>query len=217
LRRSPQTGTIITAKTRSWPAACGPDHTADEKDEGGRRRRQQATTSTARGHQSFKTLAAPFDGVVTTQNVELGMSDQTGGSRSDTVQVSDRPPVRIYVQGRQSSFSGKGFPVGIEGDTRNAAIPGACQLSRRDAVSYSGPSIRRPQPHAGRDSVPTTPTEVPSAGVPATSFRNPDRSDPSGQDPSTADLAGHQAPRSATLDGNNKSGPQEASNWARSR
>src|SRR5712671_2863345 len=52
--------------------------------------------------QSFKTLAAPFDGVVTARNVELGMLINSGGSGQPLFEVSDLHRVRIYVQVPQS-------------------------------------------------------------------------------------------------------------------
>jgi RND family efflux transporter MFP subunit len=56
--------------------------------------------------QSFKTLAAPFDGVVTARNVELGMLINSGGSGPPLFEVSDLHRVRIYVQVPQSSSAG---------------------------------------------------------------------------------------------------------------
>ena len=82
--------------------------------------------------QSFKTLAAPFDGVVTARNVELGMLINSGGSGQPLFEVSDLHRVRIYVQVPQS-FSA-GLYRGHEGDIRNAAI--SRRAIRRDAVSY---------------------------------------------------------------------------------
>jgi RND family efflux transporter MFP subunit len=52
--------------------------------------------------QSFKTLVAPFDGVVTARNVELGMLINSGGSGQALFEVSDLHRVRIYVQVPQS-------------------------------------------------------------------------------------------------------------------
>src|SRR6266568_492884 len=52
--------------------------------------------------QSFKTLAAPFDGVVTARNVELGQLINSGGSGQPLFEVSDLHRVRIYVQVPQS-------------------------------------------------------------------------------------------------------------------
>jgi RND family efflux transporter MFP subunit len=56
--------------------------------------------------QSFKTLAAPFDGVVTSRNVELGMLINSGGSGQPLFEVSDLHRVRIYVQVPQSFTAG---------------------------------------------------------------------------------------------------------------
>src|SRR6201746_1673281 len=53
--------------------------------------------------QSFKTLAAPFDGVVTSRNVELGMLINSGGGSGQALfEVSDLHRVRLYVQVPQS-------------------------------------------------------------------------------------------------------------------
>jgi RND family efflux transporter MFP subunit len=56
--------------------------------------------------QSFKTLAAPFDGVVTARNVELGMLINSGGSGLPLFEVSDLHRVRIFVQVPQSFSAG---------------------------------------------------------------------------------------------------------------
>jgi RND family efflux transporter MFP subunit len=56
--------------------------------------------------QSFKTLAAPFDGVVTARNVELGMLINSGGSGQPLFEVSDLQRVRIFVQVPQSFSAG---------------------------------------------------------------------------------------------------------------
>src|SRR6266478_9981994 len=57
--------------------------------------------------QSFKTLAAPFDGVVTARNVELGMLVNSGGGSSQALfEVSDLHRVRIFVQVPQSFSAG---------------------------------------------------------------------------------------------------------------
>jgi RND family efflux transporter MFP subunit len=52
--------------------------------------------------QSFKTLTAPFDGVVTARNVEIGQLINSGGSGQPLFEVSDLHRVRIYVQVPQS-------------------------------------------------------------------------------------------------------------------
>src|SRR5256885_7214489 len=56
--------------------------------------------------QSFKTLAAPFDGVVTARTVDLGMLINSGGSGQPLFEVSDLHRVRIYVQVPQSFTAG---------------------------------------------------------------------------------------------------------------
>src|SRR6202140_5321677 len=56
--------------------------------------------------QSFKTLAAPFDGVVTARNVEIGQLISPGGSGPPLFEVSDVHRVRIFVQVPQSFSAG---------------------------------------------------------------------------------------------------------------
>jgi RND family efflux transporter MFP subunit len=56
--------------------------------------------------QSFKTLAAPFDGVVTARNVELGQLINSGGSGQPLFEVSDLHRVRIFVQVPQAFSAG---------------------------------------------------------------------------------------------------------------
>src|ERR1700726_3714454 len=56
--------------------------------------------------QSFKTLAAPFDGVVTARNVEIGQLISPGGSGPPLFEVSDLHRVRIFVQVPQSFLAG---------------------------------------------------------------------------------------------------------------
>jgi RND family efflux transporter MFP subunit len=56
--------------------------------------------------QSFKTLTAPFGGVVTARNVEIGMLISAGGSGQPLFEVSDLHRVRIYVQVPQSFSAG---------------------------------------------------------------------------------------------------------------
>ncbi len=73
--------------------------------------------------QSFKTLAAPFDGVVTARNVELGMLITSGGSGQPLFEVSDLHRVRIYVQVPQS-FSA-GLTPGLKATFEMPQYPGA--------------------------------------------------------------------------------------------
>jgi RND family efflux transporter MFP subunit len=72
--------------------------------------------------QSFKTLSAPFDGVVTARNVELGMLINSGGSGQALFEVSDLHRVRIYVQVPQS-FSA-GLAPGIKATFEMPQYPG---------------------------------------------------------------------------------------------
>jgi len=72
--------------------------------------------------QSFKTLAAPFDGIVTARNVELGMLINSGGSGQALFEVSDLHRVRIYVQVPQS-FSA-GLTVGMKATFEMPQYPG---------------------------------------------------------------------------------------------
>src|SRR6195952_544682 len=72
--------------------------------------------------QSFKTLAAPFDGVVTSRNVELGMLINSGGSGQPLFEVSDLQRVRIYVQVPQS-FSA-GLKPGVKAKFEMPQYPG---------------------------------------------------------------------------------------------
>src|SRR3981189_260668 len=73
--------------------------------------------------QSFKTLAAPFDGVVTSRNVELGMLINSGGSGQPLFEVSDLHRVRIYVQVPQSFTAG--LTVGMKATFEMPQYPGA--------------------------------------------------------------------------------------------
>jgi RND family efflux transporter MFP subunit len=73
--------------------------------------------------QSFKTLAAPFDGVVTARNVELGMLINSGGSGQPLFEVSDLHRVRIYVQVPQSFTAG--LNVGMKATFEMPQYPGA--------------------------------------------------------------------------------------------
>src|SRR3981189_851073 len=75
--------------------------------------------------QPFKTLAAPFDGVVTARNVELGALISSGGSGQPLFEVSDLHRVRIYVQVPQSFSAGSYCNVHFEipNDANLVTIP----------------------------------------------------------------------------------------------
>lgn len=72
--------------------------------------------------QSFKTLTAPFDGVVTARSVELGMLINSGGTGQPLFEVSDLHRVRIYVQVPQS-FSA-GLALGMKATFEMPQYPG---------------------------------------------------------------------------------------------
>jgi RND family efflux transporter MFP subunit len=80
--------------------------TADEKAKEAVVDANEANVRQLEAMQSFKTLAAPFDGVVTARNVELGMLINSGGSGQPLFEVSDLHRVRIYVQVPQSFIAG---------------------------------------------------------------------------------------------------------------
>jgi RND family efflux transporter MFP subunit len=80
--------------------------TADEKAKEAVVDANEANVRQLEAMQSFKTLAAPFDGVVTSRNVELGMLINSGGSGQPLFEVSDLHRVRIFVQVPQSFTAG---------------------------------------------------------------------------------------------------------------
>jgi len=81
--------------------------TADEKAKEAVVDANEANVRQLEAMQSFKTLAAPFDGVVTARNVELGMLINSGGGSGQALfEVSDLHRVRIFVQVPQSFTAG---------------------------------------------------------------------------------------------------------------
>jgi RND family efflux transporter MFP subunit len=72
--------------------------------------------------QSFKTLTAPFDGVVTARNVEIGQLINSGGSGQPLFEVSDLHRVRIFVQVPQSFTAG--LAVGMKATFEMPQYPG---------------------------------------------------------------------------------------------
>ena len=98
--------------------------TADEKAKEAVVDANQANVRQLEAMQSFKTLSAPFDGVVTARNVELGMLINSGGGSGQALfEVSDLHRVRIYVQVPQS-FSA-GLTVGMKATFEMPQYPGA--------------------------------------------------------------------------------------------
>jgi RND family efflux transporter MFP subunit len=73
--------------------------------------------------QSFKTLAAPFDGIITARNAEIGMLINSGSAGQALFEVSDLHRVRIFVQVPQS-FSA-GLAPGLKATFEMPQYPGA--------------------------------------------------------------------------------------------
>ena len=85
--------------------------------------------------QSFKTLTAPFDGVVTARNVEIGQLISPGGSGQPLFEVSDLHRVRIFVQVPQS-FSA-GLVPGLKATFEMPQYPGVQFVATLSHVSKS--------------------------------------------------------------------------------
>src|SRR6202048_3892306 len=149
--------------------------------------------------QSFKTLAAPFDGVVTARNVEIGQLISPGGSGPPLFEVSDLHRVRIFVQLPQS-FSA-GLVPGVKAKFEMPQYPGVqfdatlSHISRSmNAPSHSMQVELRADNAAGKffaGSYCNVHFEIPAD---ANLVRIP----------STALVTGNQGTQVATLDGNNK-------------
>src|SRR6267154_584773 len=149
--------------------------------------------------QSFKTLAAPFDGVVTARNVELGMLINSGGSGQPLFEVSDLHRVRIYVQVPQSFTAG--LVPGMKATFEMPQYPGVqfdatlSHVSKAiNATSHSMQVELQADNSAGKffgGSYCNVHFEVPTPANLVTI-------------PSTALVTGNQDTQVATLDGNNK-------------
>jgi len=150
--------------------------------------------------QSFKTLAAPFDGVVTARNVEIGqLINSGGGSGQALFEVSDLHRVRIFVQVPQS-FSA-GLAPGMKATFEMPQYPGVqfdatlSHISKAiNATSHSMQVELQADNAAGKffgGSYCNVHFEVPTPANLVTI-------------PSTALVTGNQDTQVATLDGNNK-------------
>jgi RND family efflux transporter MFP subunit len=149
--------------------------------------------------QSFKTLAAPFDGVVTIRNVELGQLINSGGSGQPLFEVSDLHRVRIYVQVPQA-FSA-GLKPGLKATFEMPQYPGVqfdAKLSHisksMSAASHTMQVELQADNAAGKffaGSYCNVHFEIPTDGNLV-------------RIPSTALVTGNQATQVATLDGNDK-------------
>src|SRR5258705_6593492 len=150
--------------------------------------------------QSFKTRAAPFDGVVTARNVEIGqLINSGGGSGQALFEVSDLHRVRIFVQVPQS-FSA-GLTPGMKATFEMPQYPGVqfdatlSHISKAiNATSHSMQVELQADNAAGKffgGSYCNVHFEVPTPANLVTI-------------PSTALVTGNQDTQVATLDGNNK-------------
>src|SRR5712671_4233556 len=149
--------------------------------------------------QSFKTLAAPFDGVVTARNVEIGQLISPGGSSPPLFEVSDLHRVRIFVQVPQS-FSA-GLVPGLKATFEMPQYPGVqfdatvSHISRSiNATSHSMQVELQADNAAGKffgGSYCNVHLEIPTDANLV-------------KIPSTALITGNQGTQVATLDSNNK-------------
>jgi RND family efflux transporter MFP subunit len=149
--------------------------------------------------QSFKTLAAPFDGVVTARNVELGMLINSGGSGQPLFEVSDLHRVRIYVQVPQS-FSA-GLVPGMKATFEMPQYPGV-QLDA--TLSHVSKSINATS-HSMQVELQADNAAGKFFGGSYCNVHFELPSDPNlVKIPSTALVTGNQSTQVAVLDGNNK-------------
>jgi RND family efflux transporter MFP subunit len=147
--------------------------------------------------QSFKTLAAPFDGVVTARNVEIGQLINSGGSGQPLFEVSDLHRVRIFLQVPQS-FSA-GLAPGMKATFEMPQYPGVpfdatlSHISKAINASSHGMQVELQADNAAGKffggSYCNVHLEVPTEANLVTI-------------PSTALVTGNQGTRVATLDGN---------------
>jgi RND family efflux transporter MFP subunit len=174
--------------------------TADEKAKEAVVDANEANVRQLEAMQSFKTLAAPFDGVVTARNVELGMLINSGGGSGQALfEVSDLHRVRIFVQVPQSFTAG--LAPGMKATFEMPQYPGV----QFDAmVSHISKSI-----NASSHSMQVELQADNSAGkFFGGSYCNVHFEIPTDANlvkvPSTALITGNQGTQVATLDSNNK-------------
>src|SRR3977135_509325 len=149
--------------------------------------------------QSFKALAAPFDGVVTARNVEIGMLINSGGSGQPLFEVSDLHRVRIYVQVPQSFTAG--LAPGMKATFEMPQYPG---VQFDAALSHISKSIN-PNSHSMQVELQADNAAGKFFGG---SYCNVHFQIPTDANlvkiPSTALVTGNQGTQVATLNGNNK-------------
>src|SRR5256885_6547687 len=174
--------------------------TADEKAKEAVVDANEANVRQLEAMQSFKTLAAPFDGVVTARNVELGMLINSGGGSGQALfEVSDLHRVRIFVQVPQS-FSA-GLAPGMKATFEMPQYPGVQIDATR---SHTSKSINATS-HSMQVELQADNADGKFFGG---SYCNVHFEVPTGANlvtiPSTALVTGNQGTQVATLDGNNK-------------
>lgn len=149
--------------------------------------------------QSFKTLAAPFDGIVTARSVELGMLISAGGSGQPLFEVSDLHKVRIFVQVPQS-FSA-GLKPGMAATFEMPQYPGVQFDATLSHISQSINSIS----HSMEVELQTDNPDGKFFGGAYCNVHFEIPADPNRlQIPSTALVVGNKGAQVAILDGNNK-------------
>ena len=174
--------------------------TADEKAKEAVVDANEANVRQLEAMQSFKTLAAPFDGVVTARNVELGMLINSGGGSGQALfEVSDLHRVRIFVQVPQSFTAG--LTPGMKATFEMPQYPG---VQFEATVSHISKSI-----NASSHSMQVELQADNAAGkFFGGSYCNVHFEIPTDANlvkiPSTALITGNQGTQVATLDSNNK-------------
>src|SRR5438552_13849079 len=173
--------------------------TADEKAKEAVVDANEANVRQLEAMQSFQTLAAPFDGVVTARNVELGMLINSGGSGQPLFEVSDLHRVRIYVQVPQS-FSA-GLTVGMKATFEMPQYPGVQFDATLSHISRAiNPTSHSMQVELQADNA--------AGKLFGGSYCNVHFEIPTDANlvriPSTALVTGNQGTQVATLDGNDK-------------
>src|ERR1700726_1051016 len=173
--------------------------TADAKEKEAVVDANEANVRQLEAMQSFKTLAAPFDGVVTARNVELGQLINSGGSGQPLFEVSDLHRVRIYVQVPQS-FSA-GLKPGLKATFEMPQYPGV----QFDATLSHISRAMNPTSHSMQVELQADNTD---GKFFAGSYCNVHFEMPADPNlvkiPSTALVTGNQGIQVATLDGNDK-------------
>jgi len=83
----------------------------------------QANVDRVKAQKDFANIVAPFDGVVTARNIDVGalVNSSTNGANSDLFSVADVHEMRIYVKVPQN-YTADLHP-GNDSDTQVAAVP----------------------------------------------------------------------------------------------